>query len=167
MKKIFLLFLLLISVSYSQRKTGSLASPYSTSGWDTLAARTIYYQLPIYRLLSNPGGWININQRMIDSLFNALIVFVDTTQHQIINDTLLNSSYSSGIDSFVGTAQTDTVSIVGLDSLDVVVVSVRSVEATSKDILSVKLIPNKAVIMRQSGGTSGLPYNWIWRRRYQ
>lgn len=166
MKKIFLILLLLISVSYAQRKTGSLASPYSIAGWDTLYGTTTHYSLPIYRLLSNPGGWINRSQRAIDSLFNKLIVLTDTTQLVIVNDTLRYSSSSSGIGTFSGTAETDTIPIVGLDSSDVVLVTVRDSIPTSNDILSVKLIANKAIIQRAAGGTTGLPYNWIWRRRY-
>lgn len=90
-KLITILILFLSTLTFAQ--VGDTDSPFATNGWDAPEDSTTYYNLPIYRLLSNPGGWINISQRMVDSLFNALIVYTDTTELYIQNDTLRLSSY--------------------------------------------------------------------------
>lgn len=79
-------------------QVGDTDSPFATNGWDAPEDSTTYYNLPIYRLLSNPGGWINISQRMVDSLFNALIVYTDTSELYIQNDTLRLHPSISGAD---------------------------------------------------------------------
>ena len=109
---------------------------------------------------------LNANWDMIDSLFNALIVFIDTTQFIIVDDTLRTSNYMSGHGVFNGDMEEDTINIVGIDSLDIVVVSVREGVPTSNDLLGVKITNNQFIILRNSGGTSNLKYNWIWIRRY-
>jgi hypothetical protein len=167
MKKVLIIILLLFCVSVqAQRKVGSLASIFSTSGWDVPNSYTPYYTLPYYTLLSNPGGWINISQRMIDSLFNKLIVKIDSLQFKIQNDSLRYSTYSSGQNAFDTTAETDTISITGLDSSDIFIVTIREAVPGANDLLGVKLISSKAIIQRPASGTSGLKYNWIWRRVY-
>ena len=89
MKKLLLLFsVLFILFSYNVFAQGETDSPYDIDGWDLPEDSTDNYQLWIYRLLSNPGGWINWNTRKIDSLLNALVVYTDTTQLIIENDTL-------------------------------------------------------------------------------
>jgi len=167
--KTIILMVLLLGIFVgieAQTKKGSTDTPYSTEGWDAPADSTAWYKLFIYRLLSNPGGYINLNTAKIDSLLNALVVLLDTTQHNIVNDTLRNSPYSMGQDAFAGTAQTDTVLVNGLDSMDTFLVTIREATPTANDLLGVKLINNKAIIQRPSSGTSGLKYNWYWRRRY-
>lgn len=167
MKKYLLLLVFVPLILYPQQriKVGDLSSPYATTGWDTLYGRTQYFNLPIYQLLSNPGGWININQRMVDSLLYKLIVYTDTTQMIIQDDTLVFSNDLSGIDEFTGTATTDTLLISGIDAGDVFIVTIRDAVATANDILSVFIEPNKVIIKRPSGGTSGLKYNWLWIKR--
>jgi hypothetical protein len=165
---IFILLICLSTLSFAQvRKTGSLASPYSISGWDAPIDSTTYYKLKIFQLLTNPGGWINRNTREIDSLFNALVVFVDSLQMTIKDDTLKFSPYMSGQNAFSTTAETDTVNINGIDSLDIVTVSPREATPTANDILGVTVLTNKIVVSRPAAGTSGLKYNWIWIRKYQ
>ena len=164
MKKI--LFILLIAVSFTYGQNRSTATPYSISGWDDPADSTQFYKLAIFQLLSNPGGWINRNTRAIDSLLNALIVFIDTSQMALEDDTLKFSNYMSGQGQFNDDAQYDTVNVIGIDSLDVVVVSARETVLTANDLLSVKLIDDKIIIQRPASGTSGLKYNWIWIRKY-
>ena len=154
----------MFGVIYGQ---GSTLTPYSTDGWDNPIEYSTYYHLPIYRLLSNPGGWININTRKIDSLFHATIVFTDSTQLQIRNDTLIHSTFMSGQNSFVGTAQTDTVFISEIDSFDVFTVTPRENIPNANDVISVKVLNGKAVLQRLANGTADLKYNWIWIRKYQ
>lgn len=169
MKRIFLLIFILVLIgsgTSAQTKKGSTATPYSTLGWDAPVEYSQYYGLYIYRLLSNPGGWVNKQTVRIDSLFNELIVFTDTTQLNIQNDTLRISNYAAGQNSFSGTAQYDTTLVSGIDSLDVVVVSVRESIPTANDLLGVKVIAGKIIVMRPSSGTSGLKYNWYWIRKY-
>lgn len=91
MKRFLVLLILLIfaSLSYGQGETDS---PFSTEGWDKPADSSAYYDLFYYQLMSNPGGWINRNTRKIDSLFNELIVFTDSTQLVIEDDTLMFAS---------------------------------------------------------------------------
>ena len=164
MKRI--LFILLIAVSFTYGQNRSTATPYSISGWDSPADSTQYYELAIFQLLSNPGGWINRNTRAIDSLLNALVVFIDSSQMVLQDDTLRFSNYMSGQGAFSGTVQYDTIDIVGIDSLDAVVVSAREAVLTANDLLSVKVIDDKIIIQRPASGTSGLKYNWIWIRKY-
>ena len=67
---------------------GSTDTPFSTDGWEDPVDSTQYYKLFIYRLLSNPGGWINWQTQKIDSLLEALTVYTDTLELYIENDTL-------------------------------------------------------------------------------
>jgi hypothetical protein len=109
---------------------------------------------------------LNANWTDIDSLINSLIMYVDSLQIQIINDSLKFSKYMSGIDSFSNTLATDTVYRTGVDSYSVVMACVRDIAPTENDLLSVEILNNKFVVKRASGGTSGLKYNWIWIRKY-
>jgi hypothetical protein len=166
MKKLIVFFLIIVSISFGQvRKTGDISTPFSTLGWDAPHSFSSYYGLPFYRLLSNPGGWINISQRMIDSLFNKLIVFTDVTQLCIRNDTLVFSDSLSYQGSFSTTDTTDTVFVNGMDSLDVVVICAR--ETDPKAYLWTEVITGGVVANRSSGTVSGLKYNWIYIKRYQ
>lgn len=95
-----LVILFIIISSYSLYAQGSTTTPYDTLGWDAPADTTSYYGLYIYRLLSNPGGYINLNTKKIDSLLNKLVVYVNPSALQISNDTLSlsDSLYSSLVD---------------------------------------------------------------------
>lgn len=167
-----LIVLIFISFMYLHGQ-GSTSTPYDTTGWSIPQAYTTHYSLPVYRLLSNPGGWINLSQVKTDSLLYALVVFTDTCQMAIISDTLRLSPYISGQHYFAGTAQYDTIKLstdtvhIYMDSLDVVVASVRETIPTVNDILSVKVLNNKFVVQRPASGTTNLKYNWIWIRKYQ
>lgn len=170
MKKILFLLLLAFlfykpAIAQSIGSVGDTDSPYSTKGWDSPIDSTQYYQLPIYRLLSNPGGWINWSQRKIDSLFNALIVYTDAMQQSIFNDTLFTSENSSGIDAFTTTLSRDTVLVPGLDSMDVIIVTPRY-DSTST-ALAVKVESGQFIVIRSNTTISGQSYNWIWRKKYQ
>lgn len=165
MKKFIISIIFLIITSTSIYSQGDVSTPYSTSGWDSPIEYTTHYHLPVYQLLSNPGGWINITQKRVDSLLNALVVYTKAPQLAIVNDTLVFSDSLSGINSFSGTAVVDTISIPGLKVTDVVVVSVRDAIPTSNDNLGVFVEANQALIKRNAGGTSGLKYNWIWIKK--
>jgi hypothetical protein len=104
MKKVFLLVLFLIaSITFGQARY----NPYQTSGWDvpwgfTGADTSIipswsshygYYGLGIMEINSNPGGWLNYNYWKIDSLLQALVVYTDTSQIIVENDTLKLAPY--------------------------------------------------------------------------
>jgi hypothetical protein len=88
MRKILILLLILLSSSLFAQTVGETDSPYDIDGWDSPEDSTAYYNLAIFRLLSNPGGWINRNTRAIDSLLNELIIYTDTNSLYIENDTL-------------------------------------------------------------------------------
>ena len=166
MKKLVLIFILICSVSFAQRKVGDITTPYSITGWDAPADTTQYYNLFIFALMTNPGGYLNLNWVAIDSLFNELVVFTDGKQLWIVNDTLRFSDTLSYQGAFTGTAQYDTTVVPGADSNDVVVVSIRESIPTANDILSIKIIDNAIITQRPASGTSGLKYNWIWIRKY-
>lgn len=163
MKKLLFILILLTELIYGQ---GTTVTPYDTTGWSAPWGYTQYYRFYIFTLLTNPGGRGNLNTRKIDSLFNKLIVFTDTTQLSINNDTLKISDYATGHGVFDTTAQTDTVTVTGIDSSDVVVVTVREQAPGANDLLGVKVIAGKFIVMRPSSGTSGLKYNWYWIRKY-
>jgi len=169
MRRLFLgIIFLLISFTTFGQSIGSTVTPYDTAGWDMPQEYTNFYGFPIYRLLSNPGGWINRSQTEMDSLFNALIVYTDSLQLYIVNDTLRIADELSGHSSFTGTEVVDTIRIIGIDSLDVVVASPRETGYNVNDILFIKVIVDTVLVKRNAtGGTSGLKYNWIWIKKYQ
>ncbi len=101
MKKILLILTFVSSIAFSQN-IGSTETPYDTQGWDQPVDSTTYYKFFIAELLSNPGGYKNLNWKMVDSLLNALVVFTDTTQLVIQDDTLRFSN--SFVDSVVANA---------------------------------------------------------------
>lgn len=73
-------------------------------------------------------------------------------------------SLVSGKESFTTTAQTDTVSAIGIQANDIVIVTAIDSVLTANDMLSVKIITNKFVVQRLAGGVSGLSYNYIWKK---
>lgn len=167
MKRIFSIvaFIFIITaVGYSQ---GDVTSPYSTTGWDAPYGYTTHYGLPIYTLLSNPGGWINKSQKAVDSLLYALVVYTDQKQLYIRSDTLVISDSLSFQGAFTGTAQYDTTVVPGADSLDVVCATAREAVLTANDLLSVYVKQDTVIVARPASGTSGLKYNAIWIRKYQ
>lgn len=101
MRKIFMLVVLLTTIMFGQSY-----NPYTTDGWDapyaftgdadsgatpTWSGSLGYYGLGIMTINSNPGGWLNYNYWKIDSLLQALVVYTDTTQIIVRNDTLMLS----------------------------------------------------------------------------
>jgi hypothetical protein len=168
MKKTLIIIILFCSISvFAQRKVGSVATPYSTTGWDLPADSTTYYNLFVSTLMTNPGGYLNLNWVKIDSLLNELIVLTDLKQLWIVNDSLRFSDSLSWHGQFSTTSQYDTTVVPGADSLDVVVVSVRENIPSANDLLSVKVITDTVIVQRPASGTSGLKYNCIWIRKYQ
>ncbi len=167
MKKL-LLFIFFILAAYNIFPQGTTNTPYDTTNWDLPYGYTPHYGLYIFRLLSNPGGRINTNTKDIDSLLYSLIVYTDTNQMVIRNDTLVMASYMSGTHSFVGTVGSDSVAVPNMDSLDIIIVTALASAYNVNDILFVQEHTGYFKVYRNStGGTSGLSYNWIWKRNYQ
>ena len=164
MKKIFFLVIVCSTLIFSQ---GLTRTPYDSVGWSLPAGYTPYYGLYIFNLLSNPGGRINLNTQKIDSLLHALIVYTDTKNLIIRNDTLIISDTASGIHAFTSTNNVDSVAIVGFDSLDVLIASPMEAAYNVNDILFIEKRTGYFKVWRNSGGSSGLKYNWIWIRKYQ
>ena len=166
MKKYFLLLFMILCV-YNVFPQGLTTTPEDTVNWDLPAGYTNHYGLYIFKLLSNPGGRINLNTEHVDSLLYSLIVFTDTKQMIIKNDTLVMSDTLSGTHSFTSTNAYDSVAIPGMDSLDVIMVTPINNAYNVNDILSVWERTGYFLVYRNStGGTSGLKYNYIWIKRY-
>lgn len=139
------------------------------------------YNLRLYEQSAHGSAiLLNEDKGTIDSVLHSLIVYTDTLQFEMVYDSVIVydsvypaetplvfkfSRYMSAIDSFSTTSQTDTISITGIDSADVMVVSPIYPHGAN-DILSVELKADKAVIHRLASGTSGLKYNWIWIRKF-
>lgn len=160
------IFVALLSCS-SMFGQGLTTTPFDTTGWSPPASYTTWYGLRIFTLLSNPGGGYNRNMRDIDSLMYDLVVYTDTSQMYIGNDTLRFASGMSGIGVFNSTDQYDTVSVPGIDVNDVVVVTIRDQIPGANDALGVSVSAGKFIVVRAAAGTSGLKYNWIWIRKYE
>lgn len=158
--------LILILFNVGVQAQGSVVTPYDSVGWDAAAEYTSHYGLRIFELLSNPGGLPNRNMRDIDSLMYELVVYTDSVQLEIENDTLKFSNSMSGMSAFTGTEQYDTVLVSGLDSSDVVVVSPRENVPGANDILGARCLTDTLICQRPASGTSGLKWNWIWIRKY-
>ena len=165
MKK--LIIILFFAASIFLQAQGSTTTPYDTLGWDAPTAFTTWYSLRIFELLSNPGGGYNRNMRDIDSLLYELVVYTDSKNLWIENDTLKFSDSTSGQSAFTLQEQYDTVAIAGIDSNDVVVVSPREAVPGANDILGVTVQSGQIICNRPASGTSGLKWNWIWIRKYQ
>lgn len=165
MKKLFLIIFFAATASLFAQ--GSTDTPYDTLGWDPPAEYTTWYTLRIFELLSNPGGGYNRNMRDIDSLLYELVVYTDSKQLWIENDTLKISDSTAGMSAFTGQEQYDTVLVPGLDSLDVVVLTARESVPGANDDLSAKCLPDTLIAQRAASGTSGLKWNWVWVRKYQ
>ena len=158
-----LLIVCFVQTNFAQ---GTTTTPYDTTGWSPPAGYSTWYRFYIYTLMTNPGGRINLNTVKMDSLFHALIVYTDTTQLVIKDDTLMISNHASGIGSFSGTAQYDTTLVPTLKSTDVVTVTVKDSIPTANDIISVRLLAGKIIVQRPASGTANLAYYWAWRKRY-
>jgi hypothetical protein len=162
-----LVLLLLFNDDAHPQQIGSTDTPYSTDGWAEPAFETDYYGLYIYTLLTNPGGWINLNTKKIDSLLNALVVFTDEEQLLIKNDTLTFSNSLSGYAAFDGTDASVTVSKTGVRaSTDVIILTPVGDTFNANDLLKVSLTDNEFTVTRNGGGTSDLGFFYIWIRRY-
>jgi len=167
--RIILAVILFLSFAFvmQAQNIGSTETPYDTTGWDEPAEYTEHYNLPIYQLLSNPGGWINRSQSKVDSLLNALIVLTDYYQQVIRNDTLVFSDSLSGKGQFSGQDTSVTITMFDtFDSLDVVIAFPES-HGADANLLSVYPTDGSFDVRRAPGGTADLKFNWIWIRKYQ
>jgi hypothetical protein len=69
-KLLFLFFLVLFTNVYAQK--GSTLTDTTTTGWALPSAFTPHFKIPIYKLLSNPGGWINKTNYIVDNELYSL-----------------------------------------------------------------------------------------------
>lgn len=96
MKKILIILLFLFSfvvISGQDDPNFSIDDPPYEAPYDS----SQYYSFGYFRIGSDPGGWENRNTFKLDSLFNASIVLVDTSQLFIRNDTLfISPNYVGG-----------------------------------------------------------------------
>ena len=168
MKRLYFILLIITSLlllTSCAKAQGSTESNYSTSGWDKYVDSTQYYGLYIFRLLSSPGGWRNWQTEKIDSLLHALVVYTDSTQMYIQNDTLVFSNQMSGKSSFNSTDTSKTITLSGFDSLDVVIVTPEGYAGSSAEALYVYGKSGSFDVRRKSGGRTGLKFNYIYIKK--
>jgi hypothetical protein len=155
MKKILLFLTILLATT-----TLEIFAQDAPSGYTT------YYGFRKWAENANPSAdSLNQNWIDIDFVLYDLIVYTDGDQMFIENDTLKFASPMSGQDAFSGTATTDVVTVTGIDSVDVVVVSPRESTPGANDILGVTVGSGSFTVSRLSSGTSDLKYNWIWIKK--
>lgn len=142
---------------------------------------TTHYNLRLYEQGARvPAEILNEDKEIIDSVLYSLIVYVDSLQFIMILDTNINSDsytfkisgYATGTSSFWETSTTDTFTVAGdpLDTLkadkDYFWLQPYGNSITSNDVLSYYfLVPRQVIVVRPTGGTSGLNYVWRWIRR--
>jgi len=102
-----------------------------------------------------------------DTLSAKYIYYVDTLQLMLTSDKkLILSPYMNGHHTFSGTNTSDTVLVMGLDTNDVAIVSPVSSSYNVNNSLTIEKKNGKIIVHRNTGGISGLTWNWIWIRRY-
>jgi hypothetical protein len=158
-KLLFVLFIFLFTISLTAQ------DEFETDGWEVPADTSQYYGIYIFRIGSNPGGYLNWNWFKLDSLLNAGVVLTDTSQLYIRNDTLIISDYASGMAAFTTTDSLDTLVISGIDSLDVFLINAR--EANPLGAIWGEIVADTVFVNRADSTVSGLKYNWMWVRKYQ
>jgi hypothetical protein len=164
MRKLLIILLCYTGIMFAQ--VGNTDTPYETEGWSEPAEYTDHYQFAIYQLLSNPGGWINLNLVKIDSLLNELIVLTNYYQMYIRNDTLMFSDSLSGKGAFSGTDTSVTVNMPDVfDSSDVIIITSEG-HGVNASTLSVYPRAGEFDVRRPVGGFSGEKFNWIWIRKW-
>lgn len=157
MKKLLLIFITLLAFS-----TIELFAQDAPSGY------TVHYSFRKWAENANPSSdslnqnWVDIDQVLYD-----LIVYTDINQLAIVNDTLRYANDMSGQGAFVGTATSAVVSVTGIDSFDVVIVTPREATPGANDLLGVTVTNNQFTVNRPATGTSDLKFNWVWIRKYQ
>ena len=133
---------------------------------DAPSGRTIHYQIRMWAENANPSSdslnqnWIDIDQTLYD-----LIVVVDSSQMIIENDSLKFSPYMASTDTFTTTATTCTTTVANMTPDDIVVCTPRGTTYDADDALKVSVGTGQFIVTRNSSGTSGLVYNYIWIKR--
>jgi hypothetical protein len=156
MKKIIFIFFLILTVK-------SFGQVY-----DSPIDSTLHYHLRLYAQSARSSATVlNQDKVTLDSVIYSLIVYTDTKQTIIRNDTLIISDTASGSHSFTTTATSDSVAIAGMDSLDVIILTRCGTTYNVNDVLSVDEHTGYFKVYRNSSGTSGLKYNYLWIRKYQ
>ena len=108
-----------------------------------------------------------ITKAQLDSALATFYTYTDTKQLIVKHDTLIISDTASGLASFDTTATSDSIAITGIDSLDVVVVTPHGQTYNINDVLFVDEHTGYFKVYRNSSGTSGLKYSYIWIHKYQ
>ena len=109
---------------------------------------------------------LNQDKVTLDSVIYSLIVYTYQDQLIIKNDTLVISDSASGQHAFTTTATSDSVAVYGMTASDVIVLTSQGTSYNVNDLLYVNEHTGYFKVYRNSGGTSGLAYNWIWIKRY-
>jgi hypothetical protein len=164
MKKLLIILLCYTGIIFAQ--VGNTDTPYETEGWSAPAEFTENYGFAIYELLSNPGGWINLNTQKADSLFKALIVLTNYYQMYIRNDTLMFSDSLSGKGAFSGTDTSVTVNMPDIFDSSDVVIAISEGHGVNASTLSVYPRAGEFDVRRTADGFSGEKFNWIWIRKW-
>jgi hypothetical protein len=169
MKKIFLLLTILIITVQIQAQV-----------YDEPIDSTAHYHLRHYAQSARiPASILNDDKTTIDSVMYSLIVWVDSTQYQLVLDTAITttghltfkvSNYATGTDTFTTTAEHDTVVIAGADSLgetsDLFFLQPYGSSITSNDVLSYTVNYDTLFVHRPASGTSALKFKWRWIKRH-
>ena len=114
-----------------------------------------------------PNTVLNNDKNTIDSVMYSEIVYVDSTQFVIKDTVLMISNRSNGTHSFTTTSNIDSVFIDStFKATDNVFLQPLGTSYNVNDILFLYKKKYKIIVYRNSGGTSGLSYEWYWIKRY-
>ena len=153
-KLIFIFFLILTVKSFGQV-------------YDSPIDSTLHYHLRLYAQSARSSATVlNQDKVTLDSVIYSLIVYTYQDQLIIKNDTLVISDSASGQHAFTTTATSDSVAVYGMTASDVIVLTPQGTSYNVNDLLYVNEHTGYFKVYRNSGGTSGLSYNWIWIKRY-
>jgi hypothetical protein len=149
MKKLLFILLFILSFTLIQGQNYYDTDP---TKYEAPGDSTQYYVLGIFRIGSDPGGWENRNTFWIDSLFNSLVVYTDTSQLFIRNDTLfisesfltsaidsvnfdtINATYINATHMLAQAIQTDTLKVDWIDSITTEIIKTYVIRLDSVNV---------------------------------
>jgi hypothetical protein len=127
---------------------------------------TTHYGIRKYAENANPSAdSLNANYELIDDALYDLIVSTDEDQLVIEDDVLKFSDAFAGIGTFTTTATTCTTAVTGMTSDDIVVVTPVGATYDADDLLKVTIGDGSFIVTRNSNGTSGLTFAYIWVKK--
>jgi hypothetical protein len=151
MKKYILLFAIIAGFSYAQ---------------DAPSGYTEHYGLRKYAENANPSAdSLNQNWTDVDETLYDLIVSTDEDQLAILDDVLTFSDSLSGIGTFTTTATTCTVTVSDMSDDDVVMLTPIGTAYDADDMLKVSVGNGSFIVTRNSSGTSGLEFFYLWIKK--